>query len=274
MALKTDYTNKTVNKDTHPAAHNLTNEAINELLLAFPSLEKIIEELDVGDVTFAADIRDKLIAAEIAKLEEAEPSDVKYPTVALLAKALASYRLADKLVVPRLTGSPIVNTSVAATTKVIYLVRCVVPKTGNLRDLSIFIKAKGEAKILGGVFDTGGAHANEYTRLSRLEAEMTPENEKWNVIYDPNLAVKKGQEIMLAAQLIFAASTTEFGRCGSGVLSTANATLLPPSFVPGEAVEPKLSGQKTLTEAGIPEKISDATLAVNNSAIALIARIS
>jgi hypothetical protein len=133
-------------------------------------------------------------------------------------------------------------------------------KTGTLRDLAVFVKAKAGKAIMG-LYDTGQANGGNYTKLGADSGEVEPgSNEAWKVILDPNRAVKRGEDYLVA--LIWSTGTTiTIGRGASGA-GEAGSLQLPASFIPTSgAASPKLAGI-TAEQAGfaLPEKIKEEDL--------------
>lgn len=144
-------------------------------------------------------------------------------------------------------------------------VRCIVPRTGTLRDLSVLI-ATSSGNIDVGVYDDTATTRN---RLWSSGSTASP-GTGWRTIGDPQISVVAGQHI----DLVIAAdnATAAFGRFSMGTLIPGD---LPSGFfVSPNGASPKLSWEKT-SNFPIAATLSESSMSLQTYAcVALIARVS
>src|SRR5580698_7956871 len=79
----------------------------------------------------------------------------------------------------------------------VYMGRVVIPKSGILHNLSIYVGVSS-GNIDVGIYDTGDASPGNYTRLNSKGGVACPAGGAWQIIYDPAMAVTAGQVYMFA----------------------------------------------------------------------------
>lgn len=126
--------------------------------------------------------------------------------------------------------------------------RVIVPKTGTLMDLSVFI-GTSSGNIDGGVYDTQSTR----NRLWSTGSIASP-GTGWRNLGDPNLAVVEGQSLDFGVAADN--NTVTFGR---QLLAAATASALPAGYWPGDGANPRLSMYKE-TVFPLPGTITEATL--------------
>lgn len=146
--------------------------------------------------------------------------------------------------------------------------RVKVPKSGQLRDLTVFqVASSGNVSV--GVFDTGDALAGSRTRLWSTGSIACPAANGWRTVGDPNIAVVAGQEL----DFLFAADnlTATIARAAA-VVGDLN---LPASFWPAAGgASPKLGVRPTAGMMPLPATITEANMVSIGTVPMIIARIS
>lgn len=173
------------------------------------------------------------------------------------------------LVIPVGIASPLANTNTATTALLLRGTRVIIPKTGRLRDLSIFV---GTTSGNGwyAIYDTNDALAGNRTRLADSGSLALPGANSY-FTWDPNLPVTRGQQLDLALMLDNATATL-----ARSVFPTLQQAQLPANFhpAPGGAL-PKLSWTDALGSfAQPPATIPEATCTVAVNFPIIMARIS
>jgi hypothetical protein len=148
--------------------------------------------------------------------------------------------------------------------------RIVIPKTGNLRDLSVFIGATS-GNIEAAVYDTGEAAASTtITRLWASGSVAAGAGNTWQVIGDPNLAVTRGQHLFLT----FGAdnSTVTVARGPGNFVNAAFATY--PFDLNGSGLQVRRHTFNATTAFTAPATIATGSLNTQNNPTLIIGRIS
>lgn len=141
--------------------------------------------------------------------------------------------------------------------------RVVVPKTGNLRDVAVYVGvSSGNVDV--GVYSTASTRA----KLWSSGSVACPAANGWGIVGDPNLAVTAGQQLDL--WLSCDNTTATFGRV---FVTNAAQSTLPTGFWPANGAEPKINGQAN-SVFPLPSTIAEASITNNSYNIALIARVS
>jgi hypothetical protein len=177
---------------------------------------------------------------------------------------------APGLVVPMLTDSTIPNTVANTTSNVIRLVRVVIPRTGTLHDVSVFV-GTASGNLIAVVYDTGDALAGSRTLLWQSASTAAAGASVWQVVGDPALAVTAGQQLDLG---IMADNGTV--TLGKGLAPTAaGAVQLPTSFVPvaGGAL-PKLTASMSPGSFAPASAVVEASVSTSGSLWQVIARVT
>lgn len=177
------------------------------------------------------------------------------------------------LVLPYISPPPSTVSAMAAANR-LTLLRCLIPKTGILHDVSIWV-GTSSGNYLAGVYDVGEASGTgSITELWDSGSQPVGAANGWRIIGDPNLAVTAGQNIYLG----FMADniTATFGRVTGGNSPSAWGPL-PSTFLtqPG-GMSAKLASSFLAGGFAMPTPIADATVANPGTNILayLIARVS
>lgn len=180
---------------------------------------------------------------------------------------VAPSRLPSDLVAPY--DPRLARDSATLTANFVFAVRVVVPKTGVLHDLSLYVStASGNA--IGAVYDTGDTTSGKRTALwSGSSTSLGATNGVWINLGDPNLPVTAGQELDLAFIPDNAVATS------LRIAGAAGSDTLPSSFwlVPGGAL-PKLAWSFNQAAFSIPGTINEASCGSNATPVLLIARVA
>lgn len=212
--------------------------------------------------------------------EVAEPTEAEDAANKAYADTKLTQATADGLYLPQVPGglvSPIAlggliipEAAITVTAKRLYLMRCIVPKTGKLRDLTIFIVGSS-GNAIGVVTDTGDTTAEKRTKLWDSGSVAVGAANEYQIIGDPNLAVTRGQQIEMC--VTFDNSTVTFGRTRAA--NSLNAAKLPAAFnvVPGGA-SPKLWGIASLASFAAPSTIKESEVELSTAVPLILARIS
>ncbi len=205
-------------------------------------------------------------AADIAEVVDddtlAENSAIKVPSERAVKGYVDKSGSRNGLFTCDLLSNPYVSSSVAVVENQLTLLRYTVPKTGTLRHLNVFIGNKS-GKCIVAIYDTGGLNAGKYTRIGFAEVEPATK-EGWNKIYDPALAVTKGQQVMLG--VIHNNAAVTMGRGGAGAV-TSGSGVLPAGFVPAEGASPKLIGTRAVGAFEAPATVEEALLVGSGAAV-------
>lgn len=179
--------------------------------------------------------------------------------------------LLNRLVVPMLTNSPNVPITAAnlGAANRHHLVRMVVPRDGNLRDLSILVGVSS-GNYIGSVYDASDATSDRLTRLWTSGSVAVGATGAWRIIADPNLAVTAGQHIYVG---VMADNTTAtFGKIG-GLLG--GSVDLPTGFITGAGnADPRLAVYRASASFAAEATILESTFTSNVNPPGMIARIS
>jgi hypothetical protein len=177
--------------------------------------------------------------------------------------------------IPRLVTSltstnPIPAAVITAVAKRQYFARAIIPITGNLRDLSVWVEAVS-GNCMAAVYDTGDAIPGKMTRLWQSGSVAVGTGPRWLTIGDPNLSVVRGKQVWLCVE--FDNGTVTFGRASSA--ANVAASVLPENFniVPG-GQSPKLGGVIDQGSFEMPEKLEQSALVSTASIAQIIGRIS
>jgi hypothetical protein len=228
---------------------------------------------DVGEIIHASTVND--LADGVNKIEAelgTDPSDT-YTDVATRLDAIDASipttffgpRFPDMVGISPLDTSISIGTRTANT---ILLLRVVIPKTGHLRDITVWVDTGGGNSMLG-VYDCGGTTAGSATRLA-TSGSVSSASANTYLTYDPNLSVTRGQHLLLA-------HSNDSGTASFGKLTVVTAAMyqLPANFLTPDAgnLLPKgwaaVSGVFTL-----PATIAEATLVSTTIFPVIFARIS
>jgi hypothetical protein len=150
-------------------------------------------------------------------------------------------------------------------------VRCIVPKTGKIKDISVWNGTTNNGNTRVAIFDTGDAATGKYTLLKQSAAVAQAGENKWQSLGSlEELEVTAGKEIVV--MIMNSGTTGEYGLCEKTASGTATAEL-PESYLPvtGGAL-PKLKGAHTFS-SGAFETITEAQLELTERAMLIIGRI-
>jgi hypothetical protein len=150
-------------------------------------------------------------------------------------------------------------------------VRCIVPKTGKIKDISVWNGTVNNGNTRIAVFDTGDAATGKYTLLKQSAAVAQSGENKWQSLGNlEELEVTAGKEIIV--MVMNSGTTGEYGLCEKTTSGTATAEL-PEGYLPvtGGAL-PKLKGAHTFSSTAF-EAITEAQLELTERAILVIGRI-
>lgn len=155
------------------------------------------------------------------------------------------------------------NASAAYTANDAKGMRVVVPRSGTLTDLSVFIVTQS-GNIDVGVYSLA---AEPRARLYSTGSLACPAA-GWQIVGNPNLAVTQGQllEFVLASDN----ATASFGRF---VPAATGVPFLPANFWPTGSGTLKIGWVKA-TSFPLPSTLADSGLNANNTIVAVIARIA
>ena len=150
-----------------------------------------------------------------------------------------------------------------------YFMRVVIPRTGKLRDLNIFVlTASGNA--LGAVYDCGEASAGNRTRLWGGVSTALGVGNAWQSLGDPNLDVVEGQMVDLVFMADNATATFPRGGSPNGAFGQ-----LPTNFATSPGGAPlKMCPIASPGSFAMPSSIAEASVTSSVQTYPLIARIS
>lgn len=170
------------------------------------------------------------------------------------------------LVVPVLLDSLTVPGAMNPVVNRIYLARAVIPYSGTLHDVNVYIgTASGNA--IGGVYST----ASSRVRLWAGSSTPITSGASWTSLGDPALTVTGGQQVELG--VMFDNTVATFGR---GTFTNAASAQLPSGFLPASGATPKLSATNDAGSFAMPTPIAEGSVNVGTGAIVamLIARVA
>jgi hypothetical protein len=175
------------------------------------------------------------------------------------------------LVVPAFLDNLVIVSLATSPANSLRLCRAIVPRTGRLRDLIVYV-GTSSGNYIGSVYDSGDADAADArTLLWTSGSQPCGAANGWRIIGDPNLAVVAGQHLELG---VMADNTTaSLGR----VQVSASGAQLPAGFgvSPGGVASGKLFGAHAAASFAAPASIADADIgATTTNLIVLGARIS
>lgn len=164
----------------------------------------------------------------------------------------------------------LVGSAVAATSNNVWGTRVIIPKTGTLHDISIYVTATAAENINAGVYDTDDASAGNRSLLWSSGSQAVGASAGWRVIGDPALAVKQGQQLDFA--FVTSATTATFQKIS---LTAAAVASLPTNYLPASGgAPPVLSWTFNVGSFTLPATITDANCAPNVTVFPLIGRIA
>lgn len=174
------------------------------------------------------------------------------------------------LIVPVASMKLIPDTSViAAGINAVRMCRVMMPITGMLHDVSVYV-GTSSGNLIVGVYDTGDMSPGNRTLLWSSGSVPCGAGGAWQIVGDPALPVVQGQQVELA--LIPDNGTATFGRYGAPISN--NAATLPPGFYPAVGgAQAKLASTVGTGGFALPASIAEASLTGLQSIYALIARI-
>jgi hypothetical protein len=179
----------------------------------------------------------------------------------------SSSRLADSGILPGLVA-PVdprgMWTNLIWTANRALGVRCLVPATGRLRDVAIYVKVQN-GNVDVGVYNTAEPRA----RLWSSGSIACPAAGGWRIIGDPDLPVQAGTMV----DLVLASDSATFD-VAVAVMQSFNVALLPTGFIPGDGGLPRISWLSTGAQFPLPATIAEAAATVVSATPAIIARIS
>jgi hypothetical protein len=156
-----------------------------------------------------------------------------------------------------LTGSQAVITANQAR-----FVRVTIPKTGNLRDLAVFVGGQsGNVDI--GVYST----ASTRVRLYSSGSVACPAANAWRIIGDPNIAVTQGD------LLDFAFACDNASAAFARIAMMSSTYIFPAGFLTGGGATPKIAGIMG-GAFPLPSTVAEGSISDTVSAISIIGRIS
>ncbi len=144
-------------------------------------------------------------------------------------------------------------------------VRVVAPKTGIIRDLSIFITTSA-GNIDVAIYDSAATTIN---RLYSTGAIACPATTNWAIVGDPQILVTRGQVLYLGVSC--SSATTGIGRATA--LTSTQASVLPTGFWPASGATPAKVVMYDAALHPFPATYTYANGAVTNSVPALMARV-
>lgn len=148
-------------------------------------------------------------------------------------------------------------------------VRVVIPKTGILHDLAIFVGGTSSGNVIGAIYDTGDASPTNRTKLWDSGSVAAGTTNTWQVIADPALSLQAGQQV----DLCLIADNTSCLFAGVGAVSS-NQEPLPTNFWPAPGgAPPKFAWATTLGSFAAPSSIAESSLGASTPARLIIARI-
>lgn len=237
-----------------------------------------------GAIYFQANNKEEIIAvwvgahpaapikvAEFTGIPAKNSVGLEQLTLALLNSLASSFP--NNIVTPIINPGLLDGVHTLATANLAMFVRCIIPATGVLKDISIFVPLK-KGSVIVGVYDTGQALAGSYTRLKVSgEVALAAEGEYQKILETPNMNVTKGQQVMLS--IVYSSAEAKYPGFPAGGIATANASKLPPEFLGKTGVaSAQLFGQRAVGAFSLPETLAENLLAPSTTATPLlIARV-
>lgn len=177
----------------------------------------------------------------------------------------------DGVIVPIVGGgSPLPTTLFAPGTAFkSFMSRAIVPKTGLIKDLSIYNGTTVAGSFRLAIYDVGEASSAKYSILwEGAETAMSGES-KWQTGGAPELAVNFNQQIMLA--VMTTSTTATFG--SKPPPPNATAATLPASYLPiSGGASPKVCSTRTFAELKYAE-VTEANMLGTSSNVLIIGRV-
>lgn len=158
--------------------------------------------------------------------------------------------------------------SLAANTQ--RMMRCIVPRSGTLVDLSIYVSVQS-GNIICGVYDTGDASPGNRTSLYNTGSIACPAAGAWAVVGQPNLSVYQGQHLDIGVMADNAVATFP----GQSVTTALTSALPTNSFFPcvGGA-QPKLTWSRAPGSFTWNATASEAQCAASGTVVFMVARVA
>jgi hypothetical protein len=203
------------------------------------------------------------LAGAQAKADAAEDAAAIYADDAIASAGSIAMPWSDSVVATfnPLNVSSTLNTQTANELR---MVRVVVPKSGRLRDLAVFVgTASGNIEI--SVYDSQAP----LTRISASGAVAAAGSNAWQIVYDPDLPVTRGQVLYLG--LGADNNTVTVARVNGNM---ANAALAQLPFSIGGLGAAARTTPRALSSFPAPSTIADGSLANLNAATLIVGRIS
>jgi hypothetical protein len=141
--------------------------------------------------------------------------------------------------------------------------RVVIPRSGTLRDLAIYLVGVSAGNISAGVYSAEDPRARLYTTGSIA----CPPAGSWQIVGDPQLPVVAGEQYDLA----FSASDGTIDPISHAANENA-VVLLPASYAGGVEALPKLGWYKSAAHP-LPTTLAESAITVGATTFALIARV-
>jgi hypothetical protein len=187
------------------------------------------------------------------------------------------WKFSDEAYAPQLPGlvipvghniQNIASISLTTGSAVIRGARCIVPKTGTLANICIYISATSAGNLLLGVYDSTATNRN---LLYTSGSIACPAANAWAAAAQPNIPVVQGQHIDLCVQSDSATATLARPTPSLG----GNASSLPTGVFPSDKGAPaKLAWTITNTFAnGLPTNPAEAALVLDGGIVAIFANV-
>lgn len=151
-----------------------------------------------------------------------------------------------------------------------YICRYVMPRSGLLRDVSVFIQTQS-GNLAVGLYDCGEANNTLFTRTYDSGSVAMAAAGAWQVVADPQVAVKIGQQLFIGIQIDNATASV----LNASALGSAGADKLPTNFLP-YFTNPLPVVCATQAQGGFtrPASFTQSALTSQTGAICALARIS
>jgi len=200
------------------------------------------------------------------------------------AGTAAAERAAAEAAVPRagipsiLTPITLENLAITATAAIGVAFRglfqrAIVRKTGILKSLWVLNGTTVAGSTRAAVTDLGVTTPEKYTFLYEGAEVVMAGAEVWQKLGEPNLAVTRGQELLLG--IMTSSTTATFGK--NAAYANAGAAELPEGFAPvAGLVKPKLGSfhlYGSLAFSGIGANLTEAQLTKGGQSVAIIGNI-
>jgi hypothetical protein len=152
----------------------------------------------------------------------------------------------------------------------VFAVRVIVPRTGILHDLNLYVSTPASANAIGAVYDTGDTTVGKRTALwVGTSTGLGASSNVYINLGDPALPVVSGQQLDLA--VVLSSASVVLARMSS----FTNANSLPASFwVSTGGASPKLAWSNNVGSFSVPVTVSEANCNANVNPILLIARVA